>query len=129
MVGSDNSAMAKLMSRMLELGVLPDVRSGSSMFAGDRSGFAPESVHSLYRYFDRDHRLLYVGETSSLGARFTGHQGKSWMSRVIRCEIEHYLTAEEAKEAEKWAIREETPIHNKLRAAPQGTERPVPLKI
>lgn len=127
--GAPESAKATLVERMLELGFLPDVKSGAAMFAGDRSSFAPENVHSLYRYFDRDGRLLYVGETSSPGARFAGHQSKPWISLAVRCDIEHFVSAEEAKEAERWAIREESPIHNKSRPAPKSETRPVPLKI
>jgi predicted GIY-YIG superfamily endonuclease len=68
--------------------------------------------HVVYRCFDEQDRLLYVGCTSNLLYRLSQHQGKAWFSLVARVVTVNYQTREEASQAEKEAIRAESPIHN-----------------
>lgn len=69
---------------------------------------------SLYRMFDSDGVLLYVGITSS-PKRLGQHQRNSaWWLAVARVEVEHYPTRADALAAEADAIRTEGPTHNVL---------------
>lgn len=71
--------------------------------------------HALYRFFDRSDVLLYVGITVDPGARFKKHRGdKPWWNQVDHIGIEHFATRKEAEAAEKKAIQEEQPLHNKV---------------
>jgi hypothetical protein len=74
---------------------------------------------AVYRCFDRDGRLVYVG-ASCLGlVRFHQHQAeKGWWPCVARVEVEHYANRAEALAAERAAIEAEAPrfnIHHGLR--------------
>jgi predicted GIY-YIG superfamily endonuclease len=67
----------------------------------------------LYRYFDSDGSLLYVGITRDQAKRFSSHNRQSkWMPRAVQCTLEHFETRAEAKAAETLAIQNENPIHN-----------------
>jgi len=68
---------------------------------------------SLYRYFDADEALLYVGITSRRTGRSLQHAGeKAWWGEVARATWEHFDTREQAADAERRAIRDEQPAHN-----------------
>ena len=71
---------------------------------------------TLYRFFDADDRLLYVGIAGNPGRRFHQHangpDGKPWWSHVARSTMEHFDTREEAAAAEVAAIVTEHPLHN-----------------
>jgi len=73
-------------------------------------------VTTLYRFFDADDRLLYVGIAGNPGRRFHQHangpDGKPWWSHVARSTMEHFDTREEAAAAEVAAIVTERPMHN-----------------
>lgn len=67
----------------------------------------------LYRYFDTDDRLLYVGITKDQSKRFSSHNRYSkWMKYASYCTLEHFESRDLAKQAETIAIQEEQPIHN-----------------
>jgi hypothetical protein len=67
----------------------------------------------LYRYFDKDDRLLYVGISFHAAARASQHKAdKPWWPQSVRMEIEHLPTREAALAAEANAIRTEAPLHN-----------------
>lgn len=87
--------------------------------------------HALYRFYDRSDVLLYVGITVDPGARFKKHGGdKEWWTEVDRINIEHYATRREALDAEKKAIKEEQPLHNKVHnvmVAAGSEEENIPL--
>lgn len=73
---------------------------------------------SLYRQYDDEGRLLYVGISLSWPVRFKQHVSKSeWFEQVARIEIERFDTRPAALVAEKKAIKSEKPkfniIHNK----------------
>lgn len=67
---------------------------------------------ALYRHFDEDNALLYVGISRSVTARLAQHSQSPWDHLIRRIDVEHYETREEAEAAEKLAIKTEKPIHN-----------------
>lgn len=67
----------------------------------------------LYRMFDADNTLLYVGITNSLQRRLKQHsEEKPWFRRIDRIEIERFATRKEVEYAERQAIINEDPLHN-----------------
>lgn len=69
----------------------------------------------LYRYFDADDRLLYIGISSNYQARAVAHSKNSvWESQAVRVELERFPDRESVLAAEKRAIQTERPIHNKI---------------
>lgn len=73
----------------------------------------PDGATDLYRYFDDQERLLYVGISFSAVARASQHRSdKGWWREVARMDVAHYETRSEALTAESAAIRSEKPIHN-----------------
>lgn len=73
----------------------------------------PPGPTALYRYFDAQDVLLYVGISAYAGARFRGHAKRSpWMDCAVRSTITRYPTREEARTAEIEAIRTERPVFN-----------------
>lgn len=82
----------------------------------------------LYRLFDRQGQLLYVGITVSPGHRFTHHKAmKSWWPDVdpARTTLTLHASREEAAEAEVAAIQAEKPVHNIVAAEGRTWGRPV----
>lgn len=71
------------------------------------------STFVLYRCYDADDRLIYVGSTSSYRRRIGEHLAQSWWySLVCRLRSEQFPTLEAARAAEKVAIQEEQPAFN-----------------
>lgn len=71
--------------------------------------------HDLYRFYDTDHRLLYVGISLNAAQRASQHKAeKSWWSDVRRMEVQPlgFVTRSEAERLEREAIRNERPLHN-----------------
>lgn len=69
----------------------------------------------LYRFFDADERLLYVGISLNAAKRASEHKkDKQWWSDVARMEVQHLdvSSRSEAEELERKAIRAERPVHN-----------------
>lgn len=74
---------------------------------------SPAERTALYRFYDEDDRLLYVGITSDTRGRFKQHaSSKPWWSQVTTRELEWYPTREDAAVAEVVAIRAEHPMFN-----------------
>lgn len=68
--------------------------------------------HALYRMFDADRRLLYIGRTSSWPHRLEQHEaGKVWWADVAHVAIE-YHDSYLIDEAERRAIVTERPVYN-----------------
>ena len=73
---------------------------------------APDLTH-LYRHYDFDGRLLYVGVSNNVIARWTRHKRQApWIDLVANIRIDHYATREEAEDAEAVAILAEKPRFN-----------------
>lgn len=67
----------------------------------------------LYRLFDTDDHLLYIGITCNPPQRWERHRStKSWWKRVVRKEMTAYPDRSAALTAEAEAIRTERPVHN-----------------
>ena len=71
-------------------------------------------MHELYRMFDANGNLLYVGISICSVARLGQHRA-DWLSEVSDVKIERHKTAHKAARAERLAIANETPVHNKCR--------------
>jgi predicted GIY-YIG superfamily endonuclease len=68
---------------------------------------------TLYRYFDSDNRLLYVGVSGDNTKRQSQHRRSSfWFGEIMSATFEHYDSREDALEAEAQAIKREHPMHN-----------------
>lgn len=68
----------------------------------------------LYRHFNSDGELLYVGVSLSAINRLGQHKEHSkWFSTITKVEIQSYATREEALDAEAIAINSERPKYNK----------------
>ena len=67
----------------------------------------------LYRHFDAEGHLLYVGISLSHLQRLGQHRSNAhWFDRIERVEIERFPSRKEAKAAEDKAIFEENPECN-----------------
>lgn len=68
---------------------------------------------ALYRHFDADGVLLYVGISLSAVTRLSQHKEQSgWYASIARVEIEWFEDRETALRAETTAIMVELPKHN-----------------
>lgn len=67
----------------------------------------------LYRHFDKDGALVYVGISNSALKRTMNHRSQSkWFDIVVRIEIERFPDRETALAAEEAAIQNEKPLLN-----------------
>lgn len=68
---------------------------------------------SLYRQYDNEGTLLYIGCAGSLAARSSQHERQSpWFKLVRTISVEHFDNIREAKSAEQKAIAAEGPLFN-----------------
>lgn len=68
---------------------------------------------TLYRFFDADSQLLYVGIAGNPGRRFHQHaKEKHWWTQVAASTMQHFNMRVEAERAEELAIRTERPLYN-----------------
>jgi predicted GIY-YIG superfamily endonuclease len=71
------------------------------------------SDHALYRFFDAEGALLYVGITNHLPQRLRDHdRNKPWFDNVANVRVEHFPDRKSVLDAEREAIRTEKPRHN-----------------
>jgi prophage antirepressor-like protein len=69
--------------------------------------------HTLYRMFDEDDALLYVGISLTAFQRLMNHRStKKWWREIARMDFKHYPSYETARDAERKAIAEEDPQYN-----------------
>lgn len=74
----------------------------------------PSSEFCLYRHFDAEGVLLYVGITNNPPARLCGHRKNSvFWNQVRSSTYEHFSNREELLKAEREAIYRESPRYNK----------------
>jgi excinuclease UvrABC nuclease subunit len=71
----------------------------------------------LYRHYDKDDVLLYVGISLSAVARLSQHKDSRWFSKIARVEIEQCETREYASWLEYQAFEREKPLYNLVRPA------------
>lgn len=70
---------------------------------------------TLYRLYDAEGRLLYVGCSINWMSRLMHHKvvkAREWWTDIARAELTRYDSRTEAMEAEFAAIRDEDPLHN-----------------
>lgn len=78
----------------------------------DTDGGAPERT-ALYRLFDTDDGLLYIGITNSPEKRWRHHKAtQEWWPQVARKTVDWLDSRSEAAAAEIEAIHAEVPKHN-----------------
>lgn len=75
---------------------------------------------SLYRFYDQDERLLYVGVTSV--PRWDGghRRDKAWWEEVAVAKVEHFPERTTALTAERYAIQHEKPEYNVVHNSGNG---------
>lgn len=67
----------------------------------------------LYRYFDENDRLLYVGITKNQFQRLQGHATSAkWFGLIHKATFEHFTSRNDVKLAELAAITSEKPMFN-----------------
>ena len=70
-------------------------------------------MQCLYRHFDKDGQLLYVGISLSAIQRLAQHrEASSWFNEITKVTIEHYETREEVVRVERETIQRENPKYN-----------------
>lgn len=85
-----------------------------------------DDVHVLYRFFNADGDLLYVGMTKNPGQRLAGHSSnQSWWREVANVTMEHCDTRAALKRAERDAIRNESPKYNVVHNKPTSGVRTI----
>jgi predicted GIY-YIG superfamily endonuclease len=76
---------------------------------------------AVYRFYDKQGALLYVGATRGPQARWRQHASKrAWWPDVARKTIRWYQAKDAALAAEKEAIRAECPRYNVMHLRPAG---------
>lgn len=91
----------------------------------------PADANVLYRFFDADRTLLYIGISARLNERWRQHsREKGWFRQIRSATIEHYDSRAEVEAAEiaaikaegpKWNDRHNNPIPISLRRTPRLT--------
>jgi len=76
--------------------------------------YLEETPHTLYRHYDKDDNILYIGITHNLRHRTRMHRKQRtwWFNEVSRTETEEFEDKASALEAEQKAIRDLEPPHN-----------------
>jgi hypothetical protein len=83
---------------------------------------------TLYRYFDADGRLLYVGITHQQHLRFQQHSlMASWWHLAQTCTLEHHPNRISAMRAETQAIINERPLYNRTGRRVFPTDLTLPI--
>ncbi|MFI6228661.1 GIY-YIG nuclease family protein [Micromonospora echinospora] len=68
---------------------------------------------ALYRFYDQDDAVIYVGVTADLETRWMSHKReKPWWPEVSRREVEWYPDRHKALQAEAETIEREKPRYN-----------------
>jgi hypothetical protein len=78
---------------------------------------------ALYRYWDAQGRLLYVGISRSAVARLISHAKDDWHNQITRIDVEMHNDRPTALAAEQRAIIGERPLHNKHHNGTKAAER------
>lgn len=99
---------------------------GTSLAPMDQLDRMPPPVKkcALYRHFDKDDRLLYVGISVNPGTRRGDHARHSaFIEFAARETVEWLDDTDAALAAERSAIATEKPLFNKVSAAPDRDRR------
>lgn len=91
--------------------VHPDDPEGFLLALTEDPAFKPQA---LYRFWDAEGSLLYVGVSNFLTGRFKGHARRSvWWPDIATLALETYATRRDVLDAEHRAILREGPIFNR----------------
>lgn len=71
--------------------------------------------HWLYRHYDADEALLYVGMTREPERRPYRREARPWLAASVRVDLEGPMSRVMALRSEEWAIEAEEPRHNVYR--------------
>ena len=75
---------------------------------------APPGREFLYRFYDAEMRLLYVGITWNPFMRWTEHsKTKPWWESVAFADVHLCQDNRDARDWETWCIKNQSPLHNK----------------
>lgn len=78
---------------------------------------------AIYRHFDREGTLLYIGTTANLFQRMLGHSRNShWHDQIATITLEHCSSKKEAFRLEAEAIYKESPLFNVRSQDPKSIE-------
>lgn len=80
--------------------------------------------HVLYRFYDAEDALLYLGITVDEGVRWLVHAKTEWWPQVARVAIEKHPDRASAFVAEKAAIKAERPRYNVVHNVTRPKVRP-----
>lgn len=83
---------------------------------------------ALYRHFDANGQLLYVGISLSAVGRLAQHRDKEWFTAIATMTTEWFRSRDEAIFAEQAAIRDELPAYNRMRFGAPTVALPVLAK-
>jgi len=94
----------------------------------------------LYRHFDADGNLLYVGVSLGAVARLSQHKTSPWFGQIKTVEIQQCSNREQALDLETAAVRSENPKYNiakspdvsaprKIRIERLASETIVPIRL
>ena len=73
-----------------------------------------KEITQLYRHYDINNNLLYVGISDCSKRRFEEHlKNSSWSKLSAKMNVDYYPTRNHALDAERKAIKTEMPIWNK----------------
>lgn len=90
----------------------------------------PGMTTALYRPYDADGVLLYVGITDRLAQRRSMHRrNSSWSAFAVRTDLEWFADRQNAEAAEVAAIQAEVPLFNERHASPEAKIRLVEYLI
>ena len=80
------------------------------------------NLNILYRIFDSQRNLLYVGATTNPSFRFSCHaHTRPWWNEASEIKLQHFGSPEELTEAELAAIRNENPRFNLMHSRKPAT--------
>lgn len=83
---------------------------------------------ALYRMFDAEGRLLYIGQSRSpwMRAQQQAETRSTWATQIARIQVEWHPSRPEAMRAEVEAIRREAPLYNVAKFCRQAASRAAP---
>ncbi len=85
-------------------------------FDMEKSSDKSSSPQVLYRFFDAQDRLLYVGISNNFFGRVGQHKtDKDWFHEIAYSTFEHFPNRGAVERAETKAILSENPLYNKLK--------------
>jgi predicted GIY-YIG superfamily endonuclease/DNA-binding XRE family transcriptional regulator len=80
--------------------------------------------YTVYRLYDAERNLLYVGTTNHLERRMQGHRhDKTWWPSVAETEVETFATSQDVAEAGQAQIRTLKPLCNAKRSGCYADKR------